>query len=121
MARLIGFDLLGSIAWFPVWWYSEGIMLVLGKIRSALRYRIRQFGFRIWLKNFFVPMYGQYSFTGRAVSLFMRTVVLIGRCIALGIEALVYAVGLMAWTAAPIVFALLLLSNLLIRPLFGSV
>ncbi len=119
--QLIGVDLIGSVAWFPVWWYTKGFMRIIAMIRRAIDIRIRQYGFRIWLHNFFVPMYGQYSFTGRAVSLLMRAVVLVGRTIALGVEVLIYAGGLLIWVSAPALFVLLLLSHLVVHSLLGVV
>jgi hypothetical protein len=90
-------DLLGSVGWFPVWWYTQGLGLVLRKIDVALRYRARSYAFSIWVRNLLVPMYGQSDLMGRAVSIFMRIVVLIGRGIAWVAEALLYLVGLVVW------------------------
>lgn len=101
IARLLFVDLLGSVAWFPVWWYTTGLSLAAGKAWQALRYRSQAYAFRIWIRNFFVPMYGQYDLAGRLVSVFMRFVVLVGRGIALVAEALVYAAGLVLWGVAP--------------------
>lgn len=97
VTKLLVVDLLGSVAWFPVWWYTQGLAGVIRKIGAALRYRARAYAFVIWMKNLFVPMYGQNDLAGRAVSIFMRIVVLIGRGIAFVVEALVYVVGLIAW------------------------
>ena len=111
IARLVFFDLLGSIAWFPVWWYTTGLSLAAEKAWKALRYRAQAYAFRIWLRNFFVPMYGQYDLAGRAVSVFMRFVVLIGRFIAIGVEALVYLAGLIVWAIAlPLAIVLFVLN-----------
>lgn len=111
MARLIFIDLLGSVAWFPVWWYTKGFALVRAKAWASLRYRSQSYGFRIWIRNFFVPMYGQYDITGKLVSVFMRFIVLIGRSIAFSVEALIYAAGLLLWVAAPITPVLLALAS----------
>lgn len=67
---------------------------------------------RIWLKNFFVPMYGQYDWTGRLISVFMRLVILIGRFIALIVEAIVYVLLLGLWLASPPALLLLFLASL---------
>src|SRR5689334_9819464 len=104
VARLVFVDLLGSIAWFPVWWYSTGMLKVLHSSRDALQYRARSYAFAIWIKNFFVPMYGQYDITGRFVSVLMRFIVLVGRSIAYVVEALVYLLGIILWAVAPILF-----------------
>lgn len=113
VARLVFVDLLGSIAWFPVWWYSVGLMKVVNSSREALSYRARSYAFAIWIKNFFVPMYGQYDIVGRLVSVLMRFVVLVGRSIAIVVEALVYGLGIVAWAAAPVMFFLLAITGFL--------
>lgn len=107
IARLLVVDLLGSIVWFPVWWYTKGLSLVASKAAAAMKYRSQAYAFRIWMRNFFVPMYGQSDIWGRIISVFMRFVVLVGRSIALAVEALVYAVGIIAWLLAPPVTLLL--------------
>ena len=112
VARLLFVDLLGSVVWFPAWWYTEGLTMVAKKALNTLRYRARAYSFRIWIKNFFTPMYGQYDITGRLVSVFMRTVVLIARAIAIMVEAVVYAVGLVVWLALPPVSLLLAIGNM---------
>lgn len=111
VARLVLLDLLGSIVWFPVWWYTKGFLKVASAARGALRFRVAQYGFRIWMRNFFVPMYGQHDLTGRIVSVVMRFIVLIGRAIGLVVEATIYVGGLLVWLAAPVVFILFLLGN----------
>lgn len=111
VARLVVIDVFGSLIWFPVWWYSVGLQRVVGGALSRLRYRSRSYGLKIWIQNFFVPMYGQYDLTGRLVSVFMRLIVLIGRVIALGVEALAYAVGLVFWIVAPVAFLVLAVSS----------
>ena len=101
VAQLLFGDILGSIVWFPVWWYTRGLNRVIRKAADAITYRIRAYSFVIWLRNFFVPMYGQYDWTGRLISIFMRLVVLIGRLIALVVEIILYFLGIVAWIFLP--------------------
>lgn len=112
LGRLIVIDLVGSVVWFPVWWYTRGLLGVINAAKRALVYRIQSSAFRIWLKNFFVPMYGQYDITGRLMSVFMRFVVLVGRSIVLAVEAIIYAVGIGVWVLAPVVCLLLAILTL---------
>jgi hypothetical protein len=105
-------DLAGSVAWFPVWWYTKGFWKVLLAARNEIQYLIRSYDFKLWLKNFFVPMYGQYDLMGRLVSVFMRFVVLVGRGIALCTISLIYLLGIMVWLVAPVMFLLLFLSSI---------
>lgn len=101
VAQLLVVDLAGSIVWFPVWWYTKGLQKIVRSAYAAIRYRAQAYAFRVWLKNFFVPMYGQYDWTGRLVSVFMRFVVIIGRGIAILFESWVYLFGIVCWVLAP--------------------
>lgn len=111
LARLIAVDFLGSILWFPLWWYTSGLKKLALRFWAGLQYRISSYGLRIWIKNLFVPMYGQYDLQGKVVSFFMRFVVLIGRSIALAVEAVLYAIGLVVWAVAPAAFLVLFLAS----------
>lgn len=99
--KLVAVDLLGSVVWFPFWWYTKGLSLVSVKVFNALRYRAQSYAFILWLKNFFTPMYGQNDWAGRLVSVLMRLVVFVGRLVAFAVEALIYGVGLILWMLAP--------------------
>lgn len=107
VSKLLFIDLLGSIAWFPVWWYTKGLALIARKAVAAMKYRSQAYAFRIWMRNFFVPMFGQHDFWGRVISVFMRFVVLVGRLIAYAVEAAVYFAGIVLWLLAPPVTLLL--------------
>lgn len=111
LGKFLMIDLLGSIAWFPVWWYTVGLKRQAIRAVKSLQYRYQAYGFKIWIKNFFVPMYGQYDFGGRAISILMRFVVLIGRGVALVVEGLVLFLGVAVWAAAPALFLVFALTN----------
>jgi hypothetical protein len=100
-ARLVFFDLSGSVLWFPIWWYTTGLKKVVLVAWRTLVFRVQSYGLKVWIRNFFVPMYGQHDITGRLISVAMRLVVLIGRIVELTVEALVYLAGITAWIVAP--------------------
>ncbi|MDD2731379.1 MAG: hypothetical protein PHW33_04640 [Candidatus Portnoybacteria bacterium] len=113
LARLLFVDLIGSVAWFPIWWYTTGIKRMIQWCLDGLNYRVRQYAFAVWIKYFFVPMYGQYDWQGRLISVFMRTVVLIGRAIALVAEALAYVFLVFVWALLPPLAFILALQNIM--------
>lgn len=121
VAKFILVDFFGSVAWFPIWWYTVGLLGIMAAARNGLEYRVRSLGFKIWLKNFFVPMYGQYDLTGKLISIWMRFVVLIGRIIVLVAEAIGFTIGIIAWVLIPIIAVLALLLNItqIVIPLYG--
>lgn len=101
IANLLFIDILGSIAYFPVWWYSKGLSTVVRAAIHAIKYRKDAYALKVWIRNFFVPMYGQYDWAGRLISVFMRFVVIIGRSFALAVESVVYFIGILFWIIAP--------------------
>ena len=91
VARFIIQDGLKELALLPVWWYTNGLKQVflstLGSMHSASVF----FGLNVWVKNIFVPMYGETTFSGKAISFGVRLVVIVFR----GIAVLVFSV--FAW------------------------
>jgi hypothetical protein len=104
-------DFFGSLLRFPVWWYGKGLIGVISGCAVELRYRAESYGFRIWIRNFFVPMYGQHDLTGRLVSVVMRSVVLFGRSIAFVIEVLLCGVWIFGWMIILPLFIVLFFAN----------
>jgi len=115
ISQLLFVDILGSIAYFPLWWYTRGLGNVVGAALHAIRYRSQSYALKIWIRNFFVPMYGQYDWAGRLISVFMRFFVILGRSIALAVESVIYGVGIVIWIIAPPVTILLAIQSGLFR------
>jgi hypothetical protein len=105
-------DLLGSVIRFPLWWYGEGLVLLVGWMSGRLAFRWKSYGFVIWMQNLLVPMYGQYDLAGRLVSFVMRIVVLIGRLVGFLLEAIGYLLMLVIYASAPVLAALVFVFNL---------
>lgn len=112
LIHFVGIELLGSVLHFPLWWYTEGLARLTSWLWQQLRFRWKQYSFEIWIKNLFVPMYGQYDWSGRLISVLMRIVVLCGRSIALVVEAMLYVVMLVLWVSMPPISLLLFLLNI---------
>lgn len=91
-----------SILEYPVWWYTKGFRALLRWVEEGLVYRWKSYSIGLWLRHITLPMYGEYSIWGRAVSLFMRVVVVIGRSIAWTAEALVYLLFIVIWIVWPL-------------------
>lgn len=100
-------DLL-TLAKFPLWWYGEGLFGVLVWMRASLYVEWRALGIGLWLRSFFRPMYGVTDLWGRAISVFARLFVILGRLLWWLAHVLVYSVALILWCVW-IPFALALL------------
>jgi len=91
-----------EIAYFPIWWYSVGLVEAAKKLWAFWLNQEKALGFRIWTKNLLVPMYGQYDLAGRLISFFLRLVQVIFRGIALLFWLGMALVCFMLWIVLPI-------------------
>lgn len=91
-----------DIIYFPLWWYSVGFVRFLKKIGYFLREQWIIIGAGVWLKNLFVPMYGQNDFTSRAISFFVRFFQIIFRFIAFIFFTLTSLALVLIWLILPI-------------------
>lgn len=73
------FELIGFIPYSFVWWYTDGVSRIFFWIQQRLQFLLRSLSFRFWISHLFDSMYGQHDFVGKAISIFMRFVVLIWR------------------------------------------
>ena len=64
---------------FPLWWYTTGLMRTLQWATSSIKGAPTFFGLDVWVKNLFVPMYGDESFVGRLISFGVRFFVVLVR------------------------------------------
>lgn len=90
-------EFLLDVVRFPLWWYGGGLKLVANwcwHSFEATRWSVALVKF---LQHFFQPMYGDYTFSGRAVSLLMRTFLVVWKTIRLTVTALWYLALLMVW------------------------
>ncbi len=74
----------------PVWWYGRGLMDVILWSMHTVSTMQKQLALRLWMKNLFVPMYGDDSVTGRMISFFVRLISIVLR----GIGVIVFACAL---------------------------
>lgn len=72
-------DFLGGIAFFPLWWYTRGLALVLSWAGHSVSNQAKDLALGVWVKNLFVPMYGMTDWAARLISFVLRLVMIIGR------------------------------------------
>lgn len=93
----------GDLLYFPIWWYTTGLLKILNWAGRYLRDRLQANGLMIWLKNIFTPMYGQTDWTGLLISFGTRVVQIIARTIAMMFWLLVVLIVLVIWLLLPVV------------------
>ena len=99
-------QILGEILYFPVWWYSVGFVRAAKSVFRFWKAQEESLGFRVWLKNIFVPMYGQRDIASRIISFVMRLVQIIFRGIVLLLWLVLVILALIFWLAFPILLFL---------------
>ncbi|MFA4941193.1 MAG: hypothetical protein WC582_01165 [Patescibacteria group bacterium] len=98
----VALNLAKDIAYFPLWWYSEGLKQLLLKLRDFLVNKERALALFVWIKNIFRPMYSQYDWPGIIISFFVRIFQIIFRG-ALMIFWLVFSLVILAfWLFLPV-------------------
>jgi hypothetical protein len=80
-------DFLGGIMAFPLWWYTRGLASAVSWVGRSVKTASATLGFNVWVKNLFVPMYGESQLSGRLISFFIRLVMIV-----------VLGIGVAAWT-----------------------
>lgn len=104
-------DLVTSILKWPLWWYSTGLVAVFKSLWQMFSYQIKSMAVGVWIKNIFVPMFGQRDWQSRIISFIMRVVNIIGRSFAGFIWGMIlFLVGVLYIAWLPLVFTLLYLS-----------
>jgi len=101
-------QLVGEILYFPLWWYSVGFFRLLKSIWQFWRGEEAALGFSVWLKNLFVPMYGQHDFAGRLISFLVRIVQIIARGLVLLVWSFILLIIIIFWLILPIILLLAL-------------
>ncbi len=93
---------LQEISYFLVWWYSQGLIKFLLRIKNFLIDEEKKLGLRIWIKNIFTPMYGQKDWTSRVISFFMRLFQIIIRTLLLIFWIFISLILFIIWLGIPL-------------------
>lgn len=91
--------------YFPIWWYTRGALRSAQWCFGLLEWGNLELALGVWLRNIFVPMYGQYDWQGRIISFVMRVVQIIFRGWLLLIWLMVCVLLFFVWLVLPIAVA----------------
>ena len=94
-------QIIGEILYFPFWWYSVGLARLVRNLFAFGRGQEASLGLTVWIKNIFVPMYGQRDIASRISSFVMRLVQIILRGAALLFWILLLLLILVVWLLLP--------------------
>lgn len=112
IAERILLDFFLHIIWFPVWWYTLGAQMVLIGCYHLIQQTNQQFAPGLWMKNLFVPMFGQRDWQGKIMSFFMRLVNIVFRSFIVILWSLMVACLFVLWLALPLVAIFLIILSL---------
>ncbi|MCX6745136.1 MAG: hypothetical protein NTX82_06450 [Candidatus Parcubacteria bacterium] len=105
---LLLIDEIRNFLYFPLWWYSKGYIKVLKGGFGMIRDFDQTLGFSIWLKNLFVPMFGQTDFAGRVISFLLRIFQIIFKGIALLLIIILILAFFVFWLVLPLIIIYML-------------
>ncbi len=108
LVQRLALEFLLDILYFPLWWFSGGVKKAGGFCIGILSTANGYLAPGLWLKNIAVPMFGQYDWQGRLISIFMRLVNVVGRSIALFFVLIFILALLLIWLVFPIVVVMML-------------
>ncbi len=91
-----------SVLYFPVWWYTRGFMRYIRALGRSLGVVNETLGVTIWIRNIFVPLYGQTDIAGRSMSFLIRCANIFARGAVFVIVAAGYAVIGVLWLVLPV-------------------
>lgn len=96
---ILGF--IWDIIYFPFWWYSSGLWVVLKWTGNFLNRRLSSVGLLVWVSNLFTPMYGQRDIAGKLISFFMRCIQIIFRSIVMIFWLFIALAIIIIWLVLP--------------------
>ncbi len=99
-------QIIGKIVFFPLWWYTVGFSRTVKNLFHFWSQQEKSLGFSIWLKNIFVPMYGQNDSAGRLISFIVRLIQILVRGLALLFWLFVVLALILIWLFLPVLLFL---------------
>lgn len=105
-------EVLFDVVYFPVWWYTKGVKKAgLFFVNEVIDWSNR-LSLRILFKNLLKPMYGDYSKSGRAISLVLRLIVFGVKLIVMVIWLVILLALFFLWLAVPVFIIYMIYLNL---------
>ncbi len=100
--RFVIVDLVLNIIYFPVWWYTIGLMKVVRLVVREARSLAQTFNLKILFQSLLIPMFGQYDLAGRIISFFVRIVYTSGLFVISIVYTVLLCCMLLIWLTLPL-------------------
>lgn len=95
-------DLIGSILYFPIWWYSRGAWRILEAIGTQIRSLSRTLHLPTLFRYLLKPMYGYTDIISRIISFYVRIVQFVVLVTFTTLVVAVLLIAFVAWIITPI-------------------
>lgn len=102
-------EFVGDVLYWPVWWYSRGLGQTASALVRSWQRVIDHLSLPILFRTMGKPMYGDYTRSGRVISLFFRLFLVATRLVLVVAWAVVDVILLLLWLAGPVVAGAMLL------------
>ena len=94
-------EMLWEILYFPLWWYSGGLLELSRSLKVFLGNKEKSLALFVWIKNIFTPMYGQRDIAGSIISFLMRVFQIIVRGTAMLFWLSIASLAVCVWLILP--------------------
>ncbi len=91
------FSAIGDLWRFPVWWYTDGVKFIGQFVLEKIGDTWERLSIGLFIRYFFKPMYADYTWSGRIISVFMRFFLIIYKSVRLVFWVLWYGTVLVLW------------------------
>ena len=95
-------EFLLDIFYYPVWWYTGGLVYMVGAVGRVFSAGNSFLAPGLWLKNLFVPMFGQHDLQGRLVSFIIRLGNFLFRSFGLLLWSVIVLCLIVLWVFVPL-------------------
>lgn len=112
LIRDVSLDIVREILYFPIWWYSVGLLRAAKFFGQRIKNAEVRLGVGVWVKNIFTPMFGQRDIAGVLISFFMRVFQIIIRTLVLFLWIILMIILFFVWVALPFFVVLGIVLNL---------
>lgn len=110
--KFVAKDVIGDVLYWPVWWYSRGLVYFIKKRLHSLKSFEEDIGLTVWIVNWGKPMYGQYDLAGKLMSFFFRTLGILWKILQLMFYFVIEVILLILWLFLPILIVWQLVKHL---------
>ncbi len=97
---------------YPIWWYSKGLVQRVKSSFDGIEYYARSLAISVWVKNIFVPMFGQRDWQSRIISFFIRIANIIIRSLLLILWMVIMIALILVYILIPPTLIILFLFSL---------